>query len=400
MEKVVLPNGLTVIYQHKPGNSVVVEVMAKVGSNDETASERGISHFLEHILFEGTTRRPSNHAITNEIEKIGGDFNAYTTNERTCFHIKVLPKHFSIAVDVLADILQHSLLRERDIKKEKNVVLKEIDLVHDEPRYYQWVLFQQHLFQKHPSKYPTYGDRKVITGLRREKVTKFFQKYYQPSNMVVCIVGDVHNWKKEITTKLMLSKGAVTRPAITPELPAVKASEKKEKKKNASTYTIMGFKTVPRTHHDAYVLEIINGILGRGQSGWMFTELRGKLGLGYEVGTQHIAERTYGYFAVYATIDKKNVKLVKSLMLREMKKLQQVTEQDLQEAKDFIEGSYYLELDDSQKLADQILFWEQVKDAHLLNEFLPTIKKITVKEVQRVARQYLKNPLFVVLEGR
>ena len=400
MEKAVLPNGLTVIYKPKKSNLVVVEVMAKVGSNDETASERGISHFLEHILFEGTTKRPSNQKISNEIERIGGDFNAYTTNERTCFHIKVLRKHFSIAVDILSDILQHSLFREKDIKKERNVVLKEIDMVHDEPRYYQWVLFQQHLFQKHPSKYPTYGDRAVIKGLTREKVTRFFHKYYQPSNMVVCIVGDIPNWKKEIASKLMLTKGVVMRPTITTELPATKAYEKKEKKKNASTYTIMGFKTVPRTHQDAYILEIINGILGRGQSGWMFTELRGKLGLGYEVGTQHISERTYGYFAIYATIDKKNVKLVKSLILREIKKLQHVTEKDLQEAKDFIEGSYYLELDDSQKLADQILFWEQVKDAHLLNEFLSIIKKITVRDVQRVVRQYLKNPLFVVVEGK
>lgn len=400
MEKVVLPNGLTVIYKHKPGNSVVIEVMAKVGSNDETAAERGISHFLEHILFEGTAKRPSNRDITNEIEKIGGDFNAYTTNERTCFHIKVLPKHFSIALEVLADILQHSLLREKDINKEKNVVLKEIDMVHDEPRYYQWVLFQKHLFQKHPSKYPTYGDKKVIKGLNRQKVWKFFQKYYRPSNMVVCIVGEVPEWKKKISSQLSLLPGKVVKPAIALEPAATKPQEKRERKKIANTYTIMGFKTIPRTNPDAYVLEVINAILGRGQSGWMFTELRSKLGLGYEVGTQHIAERTYGYFAVYATVDKKNVKLVKSLMLREIQKLQSVTEQDLQEAKDFIEGSYYLELDDSQKLADQILFWEQVKDAQLLMEFIPRMKKVSLADVQRVAQHYLRNPLFVVVEGK
>ncbi len=400
MEKVILPSGLTAIYKHKPGNSVVVEVMAKVGSNDETAQERGISHFLEHILFEGTIKRPSNQKISNEIEKIGGDFNAYTTNERTCFHVKVLPKHFSIAVEVLADILGHSLLREKDIQKEKNVVLKEIDMVHDEPRYYQWVLFQQHLFQKHPSKYPTYGNRKVIKGLNRQKVMRFFQKYYHPSNMVVCIVGNAPHWKKEIESQLVLAPGKVVKPSIAPEDLSTKPQEKREKKNVASTYTIMGFKTCPRNHADAYILEVINGILGRGQSGWMFTELRGKLGLGYEVGTQHIAERTYGYFAIYATIDKKNVKLVKSLMEKEIAKLQLVTAQDVQEAKDFIEGSYILELEDSQKLADQILFWEQVGSAQLLEQFILGVKKVTVDDVKRVAAQYLKNPLFVVVEGK
>ena len=115
MEKVILPNGLTVIFEKRKGNSVVVNVMIKVGSNSEDNSEKGLSHFMEHILFEGTEKRPTNKDISNEIEKIGGDFNAYTSNEKTCFYVKVLKKHFPIAVEILADILQHSLLQEKDI---------------------------------------------------------------------------------------------------------------------------------------------------------------------------------------------------------------------------------------------------------------------------------------------
>ena len=145
MKNVKLANGLEIIYENKNNNSVVVQVMIKVGSNDEKEDERGISHFLEHILFEGTTNRSTNQEISNEIEKIGGEFNAYTTNERTCFYIKVLKKHFSNAVDILADILQNPLFNEKHISKEKNIVLKEIDMVHDEPSYYQWVLLQKNL---------------------------------------------------------------------------------------------------------------------------------------------------------------------------------------------------------------------------------------------------------------
>ena len=196
MKKKVLGNGLTVIFKEKKGSSVVVEVMIKVGSDFENAEERGISHFLEHILFEGTVKRSTNREISNEIEKIGGDFNAYTSNERTCFYVKVLKKHFPIAVDVLADILQNSVFNEKDIIKEKNVVLKEIDMVNDDPRHYQWILLQKTLFDKHPCKYPTYGDPKVIKDLTREKVIEFFEKYYVPNNMVVSIVGDVKNWNK------------------------------------------------------------------------------------------------------------------------------------------------------------------------------------------------------------
>ena len=124
MLKTTLPNGLTIIYEQRKSLSVVVEIMIKTGSNHESDEERGISHFLEHILFEGTVQRPSNWAISREIEKVGGEFNAYTTNERTCFYVRVLKKHVDIALQILADIMQNSLLRTEDIKREKKMVLK------------------------------------------------------------------------------------------------------------------------------------------------------------------------------------------------------------------------------------------------------------------------------------
>ena len=122
MEKVVFKNGLTVLYVHKPGKAVVIEAMVRVGSNNEAATERGIAHFLEHILFEGTTNRSTNREISNEIEKIGGDFNAYTTNERTCFYIKVLQKHFLIAVEILADVLRVGVSSRRVQQEYENII--------------------------------------------------------------------------------------------------------------------------------------------------------------------------------------------------------------------------------------------------------------------------------------
>ena len=154
MEKMILKSGFTALYYPKKGNSVVVEVMIKVGSIHEKSDVRGISHFLEHIVFEGTKKRPTNRQISNEIERVGGSFNAYTSTEKTCFYAKVLKKHFSVAADVIADILQNPLLRDKDIQKEKNVVLKEIAMIYDEPRFYQWILLQQNLFEKHPADTP------------------------------------------------------------------------------------------------------------------------------------------------------------------------------------------------------------------------------------------------------
>ncbi len=401
MQKIVLANGLTVIHQHKPGNSVVVEVMVKVGSNHELPEERGISHFLEHILFEGTTKRPTNREISNEIEKIGGDFNAFTTNERTCFYVKVLKKHFHKAVEILADILQDSQFVEAHISKEKNIVLKEIDMVYDEPSYYQWILLQQNLFQKAPCKYPTYGDRKVIKNLTRENVVQYFQKHYAPNNMVVSVVGDVADWRKMITAHFRGARREVPKIEFVEEPLAKKEQEVVEKRRNmVNTYTVLGFKTVPRSHHDTYALEVLNGILGRGQSGRMFIEIRSNHGLAYEVGTQHFADVNFGFFAVYASIDRKNKKLVKKIILEEIEKVKHCTEDDLLEAKTYVEGSYLLDLEDGQKVADQLLFWEQIGDVKMTDSFLKNVRKVTLKDIQRVIDTYCKNPTFIVLRGK
>lgn len=400
MREITLKNGLKVLYEEKKRNAVVVQIMIKTGSNHEAPEERGISHFLEHILFEGTLKRPTNQEISNEIESIGGDFNAYTTNERTCFYIKVLNKHFHKATDILADIMTNSLFKKENIEKEKNIVLKEIEMVNDEPSYYQWLLLQSNIFKKYPAKYPTYGDRTIIKNLTREKVLAYFHKHYVSGNMVISVVGDVPNWKREVQVFSNIPKGNRKQlPKI--KEPVLKQNEiYRRKKKNVNTYTIIGFKTVPRSHKDSYVLEVINGILGRGQSGRMFTEIRGKQGLAYEVGTQHISEAGFGYFAIYATIERKNISLVKKLALEEIKKIEFITEKDLKESKDFVEGNYLLSMEDVQKVADQLLFWNQIYDARYMKNFVNEIKKVTITDIKRVLKKYFKYYTIAIVEGK
>lgn len=399
MKKIVLPNGLTIIYKHRKGDSVVIEALVKVGSNHEQKQERGISHFLEHILFEGTAIRPTNTEVSNEIEKVGGDLNAYTSNEKTCFHIKVLKKHFFIAVDVIMDILQHPLFKEKDIVKEKKVVLKEIDMVNDEPKYYQWLILQKILFDKHPCMNPTYGDKNVIKNLTRDKLIGFFKKYYRPNNMIISIVGDIKDWRKLIEKRIDLERGNIPRISYPHETVLTKNKAKKVQKNILNTHLVIGFRTVPRSHQDSYVLDVINGILGRGQSGKVFTEIRSKRGLAYDVGTQSIAEKSFGYFAAYATINKKNVKLVKELILTELKKLKSVSQKEINEAKDYIEGDYLLSLEDTQKVADQLLFWEQVQDAEMIEKYVKSIRQITASDVSRVIKKYFQHYAIVILEG-
>ncbi|MBR9683707.1 insulinase family protein [Candidatus Woesearchaeota archaeon] len=400
MQKIKLKNGLTVIYQKRNTNSVAIEVMVKVGSNNELVAERGVSHFLEHMVFEGTKKRGSSQEISNEIEKIGGELNAYTSKERTCFFIKVLGKHFDIALDVLSDIMQNPLFREEDIDREKKIVNKEIDLVNDEPRFYQWMLFENNLFDKHPTRLPTYGSKKVIEGLKRDNILDYYNKFYSPNNMVVSIVGNVKDWKKKVSAKFVLGKGKEVKESVVREALAKRKRVKKEKRKIANTYLVLGYKTVPRRHKDSYVLEIINGILGRGQSGWMFQEIRGKRGLAYEVGTQHVAERDYGYFAIYLSTDRAKVELVKKLILEQLEKLKRISDKDLQEAKTFIEGDYFLETEDNQQLADHLTFWEQMGDAKMIEEYVNRTKKVSINDVKRVVNKYFNNYCLAIVEGK
>ncbi len=400
MLKKVLANGITVLYEKRPGNAVIVQVMVNVGSNDESMSEKGISHFLEHILFEGTVKRPTNQLISNEIESVGGDFNAYTTTERTNFYVKVLPKHFERAVEVLADILHNPLFEPKSIEKEKKIVIKEMGRVDDEPRFHQWLLLQKTLYSHHPCRFPTHGRREVIEGLTREKVEAYFRKHYMAANMTIAIIGNIDAWQKIVEKHFILEKGKKTSRAAIAE-PALKRNKVVSvHKKSVNTYLMVGYKTVPASHPDAYVLQVIDGILGRGQSGKMFSEIRTKRGLAYEVGTEHVAECTYGYFAVYATIDRKNIATTQRVVAEEMKKLQRITPQELREAKEYLEGDYLLELEDPQKYADQLLFWEQIANAHYLQDYVTKIKKVTVADVRRVAKKYFNKSVTILMKGK
>ena len=402
MKKWVLPNGLKVIYEQKKTDSVAVQMLVNIGSDWEPAPLRGISHFLEHMVFEGTEKRANAKEIANEIERVGGDSNAYTTNSRTCYHAKVPRKHAAVALDVTADILQNPLFRKEDTERQKNILFKEIDLTTDEPRFHQWILFQKTMFHKHPSKFPTYGSRATVQAMTHQDLKKFFDRYYTPKNMVLSVVGDVPDIKERVEG-LFVKKNSGVRLAALPKEPLQRSNRiTREKRKDvANSYLVLGHRTLSRLHTDSYVLDVVNAILGRGQSGWMFDEIRNKCGLAYEVGTQHSVEKDNGYFATYSSVDKKNIARVREMILGQLKKMEWVSEADVKEAKTYVEGNFLLEHEDTQKLADEILYWEQMGDARLMESYLLRINAVTVRDVQRVAKTYFRKPFcMAVIEGK
>jgi predicted Zn-dependent peptidase len=402
MEKYRLKNGTTIIFEKNSSKSVAVEVIFKVGSNDESKEISGISHFLEHMLFEGTKKRKNSRKIASEIEKYGAEFNAYTSNDRTAFFIKIINKRFEKALDILSDMVANPLFNKKTIEKEKQVIFKEINLVTDDSRQHQWILFQKTLFEKHPTKNPTYGTIEAIKSLDRKIIDSYYNKHYVPNNMVISIVGNVNHVKEKIEKYFdnLKPKKLALRKNI--KEPLQKRKKKfVEKRKTVSSYMILGYKSVSRIHKDSYVLDVISAILGKGQSGWIFDEIRNKRGLAYQVGVLNENEGDYGYFAVFAGLDKKNIEKTKGIILQQFRKLNNVRKNDVKEAKNYIEGNHTISMEDNFQKADNIAFWETIKNASLADNYIKNIKRVEINDVKRAARKYLnKNYTLVVIEQK
>ncbi len=398
MEKYKLKNGATIIFQKKASKSVAVEVMFKTGSNFESKKMAGIAHFLEHMLFEGTKKRKDSREIANEIEKYGGEFNAYTTGDRTAFFIKIISKRFEIALDILSDMVANPVFDKKIIEKEKQVVLKEINMVTDDSRLHQWVLFQKNLFEKHPAKNPTYGRIETVKSFDRKHVADYYFNHYIPNNMIVSIVGNVSGVREKVEKffgslkpKKIISRGIVNEPVQN------KLKKYVEKKATLNSYMVLGYKSVPRTHKDSYVFDVITAILGRGQSGWMFDEIRNKRGLAYQVGVNNEHETDYGMFAVYTGLDKKNIEKAKEIILQQFLRLESLSENDLEEAKTFIEGNHSMQMEDNFHQADNLAVWESIKDAKLADSYLKNIRKVSVNDVKRAAKESLNDKYTLVV---
>jgi len=390
MQKTTLKNGLTIITQLKQSDSVSIVITVKVGSNNETRKINGISHFIEHMLFEGTKHRKSSTIIANEIEKLGGELNAYTSNERTVFFIKVPKKHFDIALNIVSDIIQNPLFDKATIEKERNIILKEINMVTDEPRFHQWVLFQKTLFKKHPAKNPTYGTIEAVKNITRNDLINYYKKYYIPNNMIISVVGNIKNIHKKIEKSFKnFKKGEEIKIKSVKEPEQKNIQKKTEKKKILNSYIVFGYKTAKRDEKESYILDVVKAILGRGQSGKIIEEIRNKRGLAYEVNVLHDPNKDYGFFAVYLNTDKKKINEAVKIILDEFNKLKKVKEKEISDAKGFIEGQFILEKEDTRHLADLNSFWEMIKDAMLAKNYIKEIKKIKKKDIARVANKYL-----------
>ena len=389
MIKKKLKNGLIVILDKQPSKSITIELTVKVGSNYEKENELGISHFIEHLLFEGTNKRDTRQ-IAAAIENLGGEINALTSNERTSYYIKIIKKHADVALDILSDIVKNSLFKNESVEKERQVILNEISSISDNPNFYQWIVFQRNLFKKNPAKNPISGYTKTIASITRKQILDYHNSYYPANNIILSVVG---NYEKNILKKINyyfydIKQKRVKKYINIKDPKSTKIETYKEKKDFEHSYLVLGHKTVPRDHKDSYVLDVIRIILGAGMSSRLFNEIRIKRALAYNLGVQHEANLDYGFFAIFLNAEKKKLEEARNIVTNELEKIRKITSKELMDAKNYIEGQYLIEIEDNQKRAEAISFWQVIKDYRLFESYLKNISKVTMKDVERVAKKY------------
>ena len=380
-----LKNKLTFTFQRKQSNTVTISISIKTGSNNENSTEKGISHLIEHVLFEGTKTRTQKQ-ISEEIEKTGGELNAQTSNELTTYFATIPKKHFKKTLIILADLIQNPLFINKKIENERNIILNEIKQINDQPRYYQWILFQKHLFKNHPSKHPIAGYPNTVKNITKQQVLNYYNKYYIPNNTTVSIVGDISNPKSLIEKHFTFKPKPLKH--IKPKQEANKQNITSEKRNIQHSYLVLGYKAPSRKSKESYALDILKYYLGYGQSSRLFEEVREKLGLVYEIGTHYEANINYGVFAIYLSTDQKNIPKIKKIILKELNNLQNLTNKQLKQTQEQIQGHFLLKTEDNHFLAEVNSYFAILNQKQ---DYIKQIKAITLKDIKNVAKKYLND---------
>ncbi|MFH1063933.1 MAG: pitrilysin family protein [Candidatus Woesearchaeota archaeon] len=398
MQKFKLNNGLTVVHEKRQTDSVAIEINVGTGSNNEDSSIAGMSHFLEHMVFEGTKTRTAKQ-ISEAIENVGGELNAATTNERTFFYIKVPKKKLGLAMEILADMMQNPAFDQTVLDKERKVVLEEIKMVNDQPILYQWVLFEKTIFKRHPAKNPVYGSVQAVRAITRKDMHDYYGRWYIPNNMILTVVGDFSDLPALVKKHFgNMKRGPLTALKRPTEPQETKPTVKQEHKEVNQAYIVLGYKTIPKLHKDSVVLDVISSVFSKGLSGRINSEIRVKRGLAYAVGTVHESNKEYGLFVFYLNCAKKNMDICRKIILDEIDKLDDLGPKELGEAKEHMIGSRLLRKEDSHRRGDNLAEWEFIKDARLADDYLRQVKRVSKSDIKRVRNKFLtKNYTMVVL---
>ncbi len=388
-----LNNGLRVILAPlESTETVTVLLLVNTGSKNESQENNGISHFLEHMFFKGTVKRPSTFAISETLDKVGGIYNAFTGKEYTGFYVKLAYFHLSLALDVLSDILLNSQMNEKEIEKEKKVILEEIKLYQDTPTVYVGELFEQLLYKGTPAGWDVIGTKKNVSSFKRKDFVDYLKKHYSSKNSVLVVSGKIDSQK---TLRLIKDYFNNYPKQITKDRDPIKESQLRASslihfKQTDQTHLCLGVRSYDIFSQKRYALALLETILGGGMSSRLFINIREKEGLCYYIGSNQESYTDTGCLMVQAGISHQNIEKVIKLILKEFKRLKEdlVDKKELNKVKDYIKGITLLALETSDSVAAFLGRQELLKaKIQLPEEVFEELNKITPQDIRVIARE-------------
>jgi predicted Zn-dependent peptidase len=387
-----LSNGVRVITEAMEHvRSVSVGIWVGAGSRRETPEQNGITHFIEHMLFKGTTSR-SAEDIARSVDALGGNLDAFTAKELVCFNTKVLDQHLSIAFDVLADLVLHPMFREEDIDKEKGVILEEIKMEADSPDYLVHEIFSSNFWKDHPLGKPILGTPQHVKRFDHAMIQGYYDSVYEPSNIVVTAAGHLtHQGLVELVTQHFASLGPAS-PAAADPVPSTHARiALRNKKSLEQVHLCLGVPSYPLPHQERYACYVLNTLLGGGMSSRLFQNIRERQGLAYAVFSELNPYRDTGCLSIYAGTSVESARKVVESITNEFRQLKEelVSDEELRRAKDHLKGSLMLGLESTasrmSNLARQEMYFGKF---FTMDELLESIEAVSADDVQRIARTF------------
>jgi predicted Zn-dependent peptidase len=398
-----LSNGIKVITEAMSHvRSVSVGIWVSSGSRRETPEENGLSHFIEHMLFKGTTNR-SAEQIARSVDSIGGNLDAFTAKEMVCYNTKVLDEHLPIAMDVLGDLVLNPAFREEDIEKEKGVILEEIKMDADSPDYLVHEIFSANFWKDHPLGKPILGTRETVKRFNRGMVQDYYRGVYTPSNLLITAAGNLQHERLVELARQRFETLAQAAPEPPQKAPATHARiSLKSKKDLEQVHVCLGVPSYPIPHEDRFTCYVLNTMLGGGMSSRLFQNIRERQGLAYAVFSELNPYSDTGCLSVYAGTSLEAAKQVVESVLREFTDLKQATApaEEVRRAKDHLKGSLMLSLESTSSRMSNLARQEMhFRRFFTLDELAESIEKVTAEDVQRVAQTFFdqKNVALTVL---
>ena len=392
IETTTLPNGVRVITETMPHvRSVSVGLWVGIGSRRETAEQNGLSHFIEHMVFKGTTKR-SAEDIARSVDSIGGNLDAFTSKELVCFNTKVLDEHLPLAFDVLSDLVLNPLFREEDMAKEKGVILEELKMDEDNPDYLVHEIFSSNFWKDHPLGKPILGTRETVKRFDRSMMERYYSDAYSPANLVITAAGNLtHQMLANLAGDYF--SGMKPRDPMAPERPPQTHARVALRNKKAleQVHVCLGVPSYPLPHEDRFTCYVLNTLLGGGMSSRLFQNIRERQGLAYAVFSELNPYRDTGCLSIYAGTSIETVGKVIESILREFQTLKQerITDEELRRAKDHLKGSLMLSLESTSSrmsnLARQEMYFHRF---FTLDELVESIEAVTAEDVQRIAQTF------------